>query len=186
MMTVLTALVVCAWPGVSLAQDKYRYTVGLLAGAGGTFGSEPSSVVGSDVFLRQDQFELAVQAYYRMETTRQTYFSVRAGQLEVEVDRLPFSAPVSSELTYVTAAGEYTTPADFYVSGLFFGLGYYSVDTGGLLAGDDTGPGVTVGTYGDFRINDRWSVLLEFSGHYADLDVAQIFVMGHVGLGFRF
>ena len=46
--------------------------------------------------------------------------------------------------------------------------------------------GIGILETGDFRINDRWSVLVEFSGHYADMDYAQIFVMGHIGVGFHF
>ena len=93
--------------------------------------------------------------------------------------------PVDSELTYLTLAGDYSLSAGYYQSSLFLGVGYYGID-GQNTYEDDTALGLNVGTTGDFRINDRWSVLIEFSGHYADLDYAQFFIMGHAGLAFHF
>ncbi|MEM7354733.1 MAG: hypothetical protein AAF657_28250 [Acidobacteriota bacterium] len=185
----LSALVILAClllPGTSSAQTNYRYAVGFMGGFAGTFASEPSSATTPDIFLREDEFDFGLQLLFNMEVRRGTYFGVRVGQVDVEIDNIGFFVgPVESELTYATAVGEYRLSEGSYLSGLYFGLGYYAVDGQGIFE-DDTGLGLNIGTTGDFRINDRWSFLLEISGHYADLDYAQFFVMGHAGLAFHF
>ena len=188
-LSILVALVLTLLPGSSFAQTQYRYAVGLMAGFGGTTGSEPASTTVDDVFLREDRFELSYQLLFDMEIRRGTSFGVRLGQVEVEIDDAglvaPFTATVDSELTYLTLSGEYRLSAGFYHSGLFFGVGYYGID-GQDTYEDDTGLGLSAGASGHFRLNDRWSLMIEFSGHYADLDYAQFFIMGHAGLAFHF
>jgi hypothetical protein len=39
---------------------------------------------------------------------------------------------------------------------------------------------------GDFRLTDRFSIVIELSGHYTDLDAADLLAMGHAGVAFRF
>ena len=188
-LSLLVVLALLLLPGSSSAQTGSRYTAGLLAGFGGTTATEPASVTVDETFLTGDQFDLGLQLVFNTEMRRGTLFGVRVGQMDVEIDNvgspLAFLDPVDTELTYATLSGEYPLSAGHYQSGLFFGLGYYGVD-GKEFFDDDTGLGLTVGTTGDFRITDRWSVLVEFSGHYADLDYAQFFIMGHVGVGIHF
>lgn len=176
-------------PGISSAQSGYRYTAGLMGGFGGTTATEPSSATVDETFLREDRFDFGFQLVFNTEMRRGVLFGVRVGQIDVQIDNVgsPLAVldPVDSELTYATLNGEYRLSAGSYQSGLFFGFGYYAVD-GQQFFDDDTGLGLTVGTTGDFRINDRWSVLVEFSGHYADLDYAQFFIMGHAGVAFHF
>ncbi len=176
-------------PDSSAAQSDRRFTLGLMGGFGGALGSDPSSSTIDKTFLLQEEFDLGFQLVLNTEMRRGTYFGVRVGQLDVELANVNFLGltvgPIESELTYVTAVGEYRLPAGIYDSGLFIGLGYYAVDGQGIFD-DDTGLGLNIGTTGDFRINDRFSFLLEFSAHYADLDYAQFFVMGHAGIGFHF
>ncbi len=189
---ILSLLVVLAFlfvPGSSSAQTGYRYTVSLQAGVGVTTATEPSSTTVDETFILEDEFESGFQLVFDTEIRRGILFGVRLGQLDVEIDNvgspLAFLDPVGSELTYATVSGEYRLSAGYYQSGLFFGLGYYTVD-GQQVFGDDSGLGFTVGTTGDFRISDRWSVMVEFSGHYAELDWAQFFFMGHAGVAFHF
>ena len=188
-LSILVATALALVPGSSFAQTQYRYTVGLMAGFGGTTGSEPASATVDDVFLREDRFDLGFQLLFDMEIRRGTSFVVRLGQMDVEIDDAgllaPFTPTVDSELTYLTLAGEYSLSAGYYQSSLFLGVGYYGID-GQNVFEDDTGLGLTVGTTGDFRVNDRLSVLVELSGHYADVDYAQFFIMGHAGLAFHF
>ena len=188
----LSTLVVLAsllLPASSQAQAGFRYAIGFMGGFGGATASEPSSSTVEQVFVRDDSFDLGFQLVFDMEVRRGTLFGLRVGQMDIELSSplllSIFDGPIESELTYASAVGEYRLSTGLYQSGLFLGLGYYSID-GQSFFDDDTGLGLTVGTTGDFRINDRWSVLVEFSGHYADLDYAQFFVMGHAGVAFRF
>ena len=189
---VSSALVVLAcWllPTNSHAQSPYRYAIGFMGGFGGATGSEPGSSTVEQVYVRDDSFDLGYQLLFDMEIRRGASFGIRLGQLDVELASplllAIFDGPIASELTYGTAVGEYRLSTSLYQSGVFLGVGYYAID-GQNVFEDDSALGLTVGTTGDFRINDRFSVLLEFSGHYADLDYAQFFIMGHVGLTFHF
>ncbi len=185
----LAILVPLLVPGSSFAQSSYRYSVSLMAGLGGTFGSEPASATVAETFVRDDQFEFGYQVNFNMELDRGKLFGVRVGQFDVELSNngllglVPL--PVESELTYATLAGEYRIPAGLYESGFFVGLGYFSIDGQGIFE-NDTGLGVTVGTTGDFTISDRLSLMVEFSANYADMDYAQFFVLGSAGLAFHF
>jgi len=175
-------MVTALWlvPGTSHAQSRYDYTVGLMAGIGGFTDADPDTELDN----------LGLQALFSLKTQPQTKFSVRAGQLDFDLQDAPFLPDAT--LRYVTASGEYLFTSTFYESGLFIGLGLYDVQDAvsltdaGFLVDDDSGFGVTVGTSGDFRINERLSVIVEFAGHYADLDHAQIFLTGHVGIAYHF
>ncbi len=187
--SILITLVLCCLAGNSSAQSSTRYTAGAMLGFGGATGSGSSGTTIDDVFLLDDSFDLGYQLYFAMEIRKDALFGVRLGQMDVEIAGASqlalFAGPVGSELTYLTLSGEYRMPAGTYQSGLFMGLGYYSVD-GQSFFDDDTGLGLTLGTTGDFRLNDRWSIVVEFSGHYAELEYAQFFIMGHVGMAVHF
>ncbi len=176
-------------PGSSLAQSSYRYSIGLMAGFGGATGSEPAGGSVGEPFLRDDRFELGYQLVFDMELERGILFGVRLGQLDVELvaPALPLPGPIQSELTYATLAGEYrlSGTGGFYQSGLYLGTGFYAIDGQGFVD-DDSGLGLNVGATGNFRLTDRLGLKIEFSGHYADLDYAQFFIMGHAGLAFHF
>lgn len=187
--SILIALALCCLAGSSSAQTPSRYTAGVMLGFGGATSSGPSGSTIDDAYVLGDSFDLGFQLFFGMEVRRGTLFAARFGQLDIELEspsRLAlFGAPLASELTYLTLSGEYRLPAGSYQSGLFLGAGYYSID-GKSFFEDDTGLGLTVGVDGDFRLSDRWSVLVEFSGHYADLDYAQFFIMGHAGVAIHF
>ena len=156
-------------PAAKAAGSGYDFTLGLLAGVGGT--EETDSYTGS-----------SLQLLAGMELYPRTYFIVRAGELALEEDRgnLP-----EGDLRYLTISTEYRLPAGIYTSGLFIGLGYYDLrSTSGFF--DESAFGLNLGVTGDIPLGEHFSVLVEFSGHYADLDSTQILLMGHAGLAFHF
>ncbi|MCP4656740.1 MAG: hypothetical protein GY856_15110 [bacterium] len=169
---ILVALALGLVPGSSFAQSRYPYTVGLMGGLGGATDANPDT--GLD--------NVGWQALFAMDIDVRTLFSVRAGQLDLETDA---GELYDGELSYVTLSGEYRMTAGFYESGLFLGLGYYNRG-GAPLGPDDSALGLTLGSTGDFRLSDRFSLLVELAGHYADLDQAQFFLHGHVGVAFHF
>ncbi len=186
--SILLALILCCLPGSSSAQSNHRYSAGLMFGFGGTTASEPASATVDDVYLLDDQFDFSFQLLFNMEVRRGVLFGARYGQVDVELANnalATLDAPVQTELTYFTAGGEYRFSAGNYESGMVLGAGYYSVD-GKNIFDDDSGLGLNLGVTGDFRLHDRWSFLLEFSAHYADLNSTQFFLMGHAGLAFHF
>jgi hypothetical protein len=150
------------------AQAK-SFTVGLFGGLGGSTDSEFDSDVDNAGF----------QALFSAKIAQKTRFSIRAGSLDLETDDL-----FDNQLDYITLTGEYRFDDSYYESGLFLGLGVY--DLSGDVFEDETSIGLTVGVNGEFRFHPRWSVMVEVSGHYADLDQANLFLMGHVGLAFDF
>ncbi|MCP3959725.1 MAG: outer membrane beta-barrel protein [bacterium] len=186
---ILVALTPLFSPGSSSAQSTHRYSIGLMGGFGASTSSEPASPTLDTTFVRDDEFEFGLEFLFNMEMRRGTLFGVRVGQLDVELANPSLLAlsigPVESELTYLTLSGEYRLSAGHYQSGLFAGIGYYGID-GQNFFEDDSAIGLVGGTTGDFRLADRWSLMLEFTAHYADLDYAQFFIMGHVGLAYHF
>ncbi len=186
--SLLIALALCCLAGSSSAQTTSRYTAGAMLGFGGATASGSSGSTIDDVYLLDDRFDLGYQLFFDMEVRKGVLFGVRLGQMDVEIasaSLLAFGSSVDSELTYLTLSGEYRLSASTYQSGLFLGLGYYSVD-GQSVFDDDTGLGLTLGTTGEFRLTDRWSIMVEFSGHYADIEYSQFFIMGHAGLAIHF
>lgn len=123
-----------------------------------------------------------------------TYFGIRLGGLDwgsaAEVDE--FTGP---SLLYLTLSGEYRETSgsfsgSFIDSGVFLGLGFYRID-GTLADGEsasESGPGVGVGLSGDIPLNKKRTLALriEFSGHYALLDAAQLFALAQIGMSYRF
>ena len=159
-------------PAASSAQQhQYNFTVGLMGGLGGSTDAEP------DVDL--DNF--GFQAFFSMETKVRTRFVVRVGQMGLESN----GGFVDADLNYLTLSGEYEMDESGYQAGLFLGVGFYDLDPSRGLASESS-LGLTVGTTGDIRITDRLSLMVELSGHYADLDFGQFYLMGHVGVAFHF
>jgi hypothetical protein len=151
------------------AASGYDFSIGALAGVGGT--EETDSYT-----------EPAFEVLGAMELYPRTFFVVRYGQLSLDQDsgNLP-----EGDLSYLTVSTEYKYNAGFYNSGLFIGLGYYN-----LQSDDDTldegSFGFNLGVTGEIPITNHLGVLIELSGHYADLDATQILLMGHAGLIFHF
>lgn len=151
------------------AESGYDFSLGVLGGMGGTEETDSYTNKGFQLFG-------AMELYPR------TFFTVRAGQLALDEDR--GSLP-EGDLQYITVATEYRFGAGFYSSGLFIGLGHYDVQSDSGFF-DESAFGANLGVTGDIPITNNWSVMLEFSGHYADLDSTQIMLMGHAGIVFHF
>ena len=153
-------------PATGLAQNPYTYTVGLAAGLGGSPEDQPD--VGLDNF--------GWQALFAMKIDTSTQWGVRVGELALD------GGGFDADLRYATVAGEYFFADRVLDSGLYLGLGFYDLDA----FGGDTGLGAVLGVTGDVDLTERLRLMLELSGHYADLDVTQFFAMAHVGVGYRF
>lgn len=171
--TLVLGLVVLLSPAAAGAQGSNSFTFALMGGLGGSSDSDP------DV----DLDNTGLQAMFALSTDLGVRFAIRAGRLDM--DSSDDNPLFDTELTYLTLTGEYLVSAGYYESGLFLGIGAYDLDDSPLVEGDSA-LGITLGVSGDFRLNDRFSFLVEFSGHYADLERANVFLMGHAGLAFRF
>ena len=174
LVAILAVAALTVVPATVSAQPARTFTLGLQGSIGGFTDAEPDT--GFD--------NLGLQAFFFMEIDHATLFGVRLGQLQLEADDA-FGDLYDSDLSYLTLAGEYRFPEAFYESGLYLGLGFYSLD-GGPVIEDDTGLGLNLGATGTFRLTDRLSLVVDLSAHYADLDRAQFLFMGNVGLGFSF
>lgn len=161
-LAVLAALTLWTAPAAH-AQD-----LGLMVAAFGGAGGSPDT----------DSYSgTGFQLLAAMELSHKTITGLRIGGLTVE----PTDLGVETDLTYINIGTEYRRDADYYESGLLIGLGYYQLD-----ATDEESIGLSLGATGEFVISPHWSVLVELTGHYADFDTAQIFLMAHGGIAFRF
>jgi hypothetical protein len=159
------------------AQELYSYTVSGLGGLGGSFDAERGDGIDSP----------ALQAGFSMVTEPSTHVGVRVGRIAFDESE-PLESLFDAELTYLTLAGEYRFDQGFYRSGIYLGLGGYRLEgtRPGEGAVEDTSLGLAVGLTGEVEINRHFGLLLEFSGHYADLDETQMFVLAQGGVAFHF
>lgn len=158
-----------AAPEAALAQ-QHPFFVGALGGIGGA--------------TEEDPFEdPAVQLLFGYERGVRDFVVVRAGRLDL--DSGDGVLDFQGDLEWLTVVSEYRLPEGFYISGLFLGLGYYQRG-GNFGFEDDEAWGVTLGIDGEFPITERWSVLVELSGHWADLEGEQVFTMALGGVTFSF
>lgn len=171
----LAALLVL--PGAARGQELYTYSVGLLGGLGGS--PDPD---------RGDGFgNTGLQLNLDMVTEPRTHLTLRLGELQLAGDD-SFGSLTDAKLSYATLGGEYRFPEGYYDSGVYVALGGYrteGTDPGGRSR-EDTSLGAALGFTGEFRLNRYMAVLIELSGHYADLDEAQVFGMAHAGLSVHF
>lgn len=163
-------LAVALGPTIGLAQGPDSFTVGLMAGLGGSAENDPDT--GLD--------NLSWQALFTMKIDSVTLWGVRAGVL-----KLDGGDGSDGDLSYVTLSGEYLYVEGGFQSGLYLGLGLYDL-SGGSALGDDSSLGLVLGITGHVPISERWSALIELSGHYAALDQTKFLLMGHVGVGYHF
>ena len=171
---VLAALLLL--PGAARAQELYTFTASVLGGLGGSLDADPGDDLGNTGF----------QLNLTMVTEPRTQVGFRLGRLGLDSqDR--FGSLSEADLSYVTVAGEYRFPQSYYESGLYLGLGGYRLEgTRGGQDESDTAVGLTLGVTGEFKVTQWLGVLVELSGHYADLDEAQFFALGHAGLAIHF
>ena len=160
-------------PAAAEAQTGSPFSVGLMVGFGGSLDESETDL---DNFGWQGVF------LYEME--RNTYFSARLGQLQLGTSE---PGPLdNADLSYLTVAGEYRFPGALGESGIYLGLGAYDLDIGAAGFDEDLALGVALGVTGDFKLNERFSVLLELTGHYADLEAAQVFLTMQGGVAYHF
>lgn len=172
----LLACLLVAFPAAGRAQELYTYSLGLLGTMGGSPDAEPGSSLTNTGY----------QVNALLVTEPRTLVGIRAGKLALDEDIL-FNDLTDAELTYATIGGEYRAKQTYFESGMFFGVGGYRVEGNALTGAEkDTSWGVNVGVTSEFFITRRIGVLLELSGHYADLDDVQFFVMGHGGVVLHF
>ena len=162
-----TVLLLLVGASTAAAQERYSYTVTLSPTIGGSFSE------GTD--------KEGVQASFSWRTQPRTAVGVRLGSIGLSGDQV--GTLESPTFKYATVSGEYRFQELYYQSGVFFGLGLYQLGNG---VESEEGPGLTVGVTGDFPINKRLSVVLELSGHYADIDAASTYASAHVGLAYQF
>lgn len=163
----LTVFLLLVGASSAAAQERYSYTVSLSPTIGGSLSE------GTD--------NQGVQASFTWRTQPRTAVSVRLGSIDLSGDRVGSQA--SPTFKYATIAGEYRFQELYYQSGVFFGLGLYQLGNG---VESEEGPGLTVGVNGDFPINKRLSIMVELSGHYADIDAASTYASASVGVAYQF
>ena len=162
-----TVLLLLAGVGTVAAQERYSYTVTLSPTIGGSFSE------GAD--------NGGVQAAFSWRTQPRTAVGIRLGSIGLSGDQV--GSFLSPTFRYVTIAGEYRFQELYYQSGVFFGLGLYQL---GNSVDSEEGAGLTLGVSGDFPINERLSVIVELSGHYADIDAAGTYAAVHAGVAYQF
>ena len=162
----------------AVAQETYTFTLGALGGLGGSIDADPGDSLANTTY----------QLTAGLLIEHKTHLVVRAGHLNLDDDAV-FESLTDAGLDYVNIAGEYRYDHGFYESGLYFGLGGYFLDGNPLSGGDserDTSFGVVLGLTGDFELTRRLSFVIDIAGHWANLDTAQTFVTGQLGLAFHF
>lgn len=160
------------------AVELYTYTVSGFAGLGGSQDAEPG-----------DGFDnTGLQAGFSVITEPHTRAAVRLGTLGLGGGD-EFGLLSDARLDYLTLAGEYRFPENFYDSWVYLGLGAYSLDGDPRFPGvdgSDTALGGVLGITGEFPISRSFDFVVELSGHWVNFDDAQVFAMGHAGVAYHF
>jgi hypothetical protein len=172
----LAVLLALSFAAAAQAQEEYSFRGALYLGLGGAFDVEP-----------EDDFDhSSFQLGFSWWSDDDILVGARYGELGYDDDE-GLGARRGSDLRYLTVAGEYLFNEGYYVSGVYIGLGWYDLaEDAAVGAPSDSAIGVAIGLTGDFQVTRRFSVLLELSGHYTDLEDADLLAMGHVGVGYRF
>ncbi len=170
-------LATLAFPAAASAQDYYTMSLAVMGGIGGSQDAEPGDSFGNS----------AVQAEFSVLTQPQTRVGVRVGRLDLD-DEDRFGSLAEARLEYVNIGGEYRYSQGYYDSGIYLALGGYRLSGDDLLGREqeETSLGLALGVTGDFLITQRLAFRVELSGHYADLEEAQLYGMAHAGLSLRF
>ena len=179
-LTVLALLAALALPAAAAAQDLYNWSVGVMGGLGGSVDVKPGSRDFSNGSWQIEGLAL---------TETRTYIALRLGQLSLGGKDTLFGTRVGADLSYVTLAGQYMFEESYYDSGVYLGLGAYRLGGNDAFTGQSvskTVAGGVLGLVGDFKASRRFSVVVELSGHYIDIQNAHIYGMAHAGLAFHF
>lgn len=165
------AVLIVAVSGAALGQTGSRRLSGTL-GVGGAPSGQPEDGLGNGAF--QLGIALAVDS--------EILVGARVGRLAFDGDLGPRHEPA---LSWVNVAGEYLLDEGYYTSGIYFGLGWYRLGEGGSGLGSDDAPGAVLGLTGDFRVKGRFSVFVDLSAHYADLEDLGLLVLGQAGVAYH-
>ena len=171
---VVFVVFVLALPAAAAAEDSV-YSVNFWAGLGGSFDDNDAGLSNSSF-----QFGFSVQPEDEL------LVGLRVGELDLSGGLIGDSLDTS--IDYATVVGEYRFTETFYESGIYIGLGFYSLD-GVHMLGDsfsEESVGLVLGISGEFVLTDRIGFLLEVSGHATRLDAVDTLIMGHAGLAIHF
>lgn len=157
------------------AADSHSYTLGLMAGVGGSLDADPDGGLGNTT----------LQASFGIWTQPGTQLVVRLGRLDQDAKGV-FASFGGGNLSWANVAGEYRLRRPLYESGIYLGLGAYRFEGDRGSLGDDTAVGGVFGLTGEFDMTPKWAILVDLSVHYADLDVAQTFGIATAGVAYRF
>jgi hypothetical protein len=164
--------------GPARAVEPYLVNVALLGGVGGPLDADDP-----DPGISQRSLELQVGLF----TEPRTILQLRLGRLDfANEDRL--GDVLGPQLDYATISGEYRLYENWYDSGIFLGLGAYKLSGDRLGGGseDRTVLGLTAGVTAEFEIVQHFSLLGQISGHYVDLDQANLFATAMAGASVKF
>lgn len=171
---VVFVLLVLVLPATAAAESSV-YSFNLWVGAGGSLDED-------DAGLSNSTYQLG----FSVQPEDQLLVGLRVGELDLSGGLISGSADTS--LDYATVVGEYRFTESFYESGLFIGLGLYSLD-GVLALGqgfNEESVGLVLGISGEFVLTSRLGFLLELSGHLTNLESVDTLVMGHAGVAIHF
>ena len=173
----LALVVALALPATVAAQDSHLFVASLSGGIGGSF----------DAGHGHEFDQRALQAGFGVLTNERTYTVVRLGRLDFDSE-LDLDGLTRAELTYLTVSGEYRFQQPSYDFGIFLGLGGYQLEGRDALLGDadESALGLAFGLTGDFDLTRRFSLVAEFSAHYAFLDRAQVYGLALGGVAVHF
>jgi hypothetical protein len=169
---------VLAAPALAESGDGHNIVVSVLGGIGGSPDADPGDGFGNTGY----QVEISVIR------EAGTLVGVRLGTLSLD-DKEQFGPLREAALDYAVIGGEYLFNEDYYVSGVFLGIGAYRLGGDPIGAGksdEETAIGGTLGLSGEFGMTRSLAIRIEVSGHYADLEPTQVFGMAHAGLSWRF
>lgn len=174
-------LAAVALPHKATADDTFSLL--LQGGVGGPVNEDSTSNAG---------FETAFQLGFTVASRGDIQVGGRAGRVDYSPgDQLgPFAAPT---LDYLTLGGDYRFNEGFYQSGIFIGLGYYSLEGDVLIdpegtteTRDETGVGLAIGVTGEFELAPKLGFVVEAIGHITDLQAQDLFVTVNAGFAFHF
>jgi hypothetical protein len=169
----LITLLLAAIAGAAQAQEEHPFRASLFYGLGGADSDDGSS-------WDNGTYQLG----FSFVSDYDILVGLRLGQLGF--DEGP-GGRQNADLTFATVGGEYLFNEGYYTSGVYLGLGWYGLDGGDLAGTDSEGSiGLALGLTGDFAMTKRFSILVELSGHYTELEDVDLLAMGHVGVAFRF
>ena len=162
-------------PAGAAAQEDQPLEAAVLFGVGGSFDEDQSGLGNT-----------GYQVNLSLGVARRTKVGVRFG--EIGYDGGDLVGVVSSPtFSYINVSGEYTFSERYYESGIYMGLGAYTLE--GVLGGqafDDSTLGLVLGVTGEFEITRRLGFVVEGAGHLADFGPARYFITFHGGLAYHF